>query len=226
MWNTEVWDLDGILPSYREVPGLRQQVINAHASIAKFMDDNGLFRKKRRVFDAKGKLLVRSVFVNDLTSEGLRFVKVAADSWFGSKASNEYPANTQLLEKHLKSVRKRGAPIVGTRPPKIAKAPPPKYDPWDLDARLRRTKNGVMRTLAERHYTTALAFLRDNGLLKTKRVFDARGNPVLRHVTPQHLTPRGALFAQAAGERWFGSKRAFMHPENVSMLRKILEEVG
>jgi hypothetical protein len=225
MHNTELWNLDGILPSYSEVPDLRQNVINAYTGIAKFMSDNGLFKTKRKVLGPKGELLVRRVFVNDLTSEGVRFARLAEFSWFASKASNSYPANSQLLEKHLRSVRKNGTPIVGTRPPRVVPQPKVAHDPWDLEGRLARTRHEVMKALAMRHFAAALEFMRDNGLLTVKRVVDAKGKVLVGKVTSRHLTPLGARFAEAAGAKWFGSKRAFMHPQNTSMLSKILLSV-
>jgi hypothetical protein len=220
-----IWDVDSILPSYRNVPELRRAVVNAYTSAIKFMMDNGMFKKRRPAVGAKGRLLVRRVFSADLTREGNKFIMLAEYYWFSCKASNEYPANTAVLEKHLGTLRRDKSTIIGTRPASKPKKPPaePEIDPWDLDARLAKQRDPVIRHLAERHYASAVQFLLDNKLLKRKgAVVGKDGKPLLRRVTSKNLTARGAAFAAAAGKPWFGSKRAFMHPENTTVLQRLL----
>jgi len=224
-----IWDLDSILPSYREVPELRRAVVNCYTSAIEFMMNNGLFKKRRRAVDQKGKLLVRRVFSSDLTRAGLKFAPLVEHHWFRAKASSEYPANTTLLEKHLATIRRDKSKIIGTRPAPKANAKrnvaAPEIDPWDLDGRLAKQRDAVMRHLAELHYASAVQFLSDNGLLKRKRrVVDKDGTPVLRRVRSKDLTTEGVVFAAAAGKTWFQSKRAFMHPKNTTVLRRLLEK--
>jgi hypothetical protein len=101
----ELWNVDESLEPYGRNRLARSQVENKYTGIIKFLNDNGMFKKKRRVVDASGNLLIRRVFVGDLTDEGFRFVKAVLKPWFRSKTAAENPTNTALLEKYLKKVR-------------------------------------------------------------------------------------------------------------------------
>ncbi|WP_152562753.1 hypothetical protein [Caballeronia grimmiae] len=101
----ELWNVDESLESYGANRMARSQVENKYKGLIKFLNENGMFKKKRRVVDASGKLLVRQVFVGDLTDEGFRFVKEVLKPWLRSKTAAENPANTAILEKYLKKVR-------------------------------------------------------------------------------------------------------------------------
>jgi hypothetical protein len=84
---------------------LKAQAEGQYTAIIKFLSDNGMFKKQRPAVDARGKLLIRRVFGQDLTPEGVAFVRVANKPWFGAKASAKDPSNIQLLEKYLVQVR-------------------------------------------------------------------------------------------------------------------------
>ncbi len=99
------WDVDQDLKPYARDKLLKSQAEGQYTAIIKFLNDNGMFKKKRRAVDANGKLLIRRVFGQDLTPEGIAFVKAAHKAWFGSKASAKDPSNTALLERYLKQVR-------------------------------------------------------------------------------------------------------------------------
>jgi hypothetical protein len=99
------WDVDEDLKPYGRDKLLKSQAEGQYTAIIKFLSDNGMFKTKRRAVDANGKLLIRRVFGQDLTPEGIAFVKAAHKTWFRSKASAKNPSNTSLLEKYLKQVR-------------------------------------------------------------------------------------------------------------------------
>lgn len=100
------WNVDETLKSYKGEPDLKKQAEGQYTGIINFMNENGLFKKKRKTVNAKGELAVREVFASDLTEEGIAFVRVAHSAWFNSKASAKNSTNVKLLEKYLKQVRK------------------------------------------------------------------------------------------------------------------------
>ena len=99
------WNVDESLRPYARDKELRRQVEGQYTGIIKFMSDNGLFKKRRRAVDEKGRLLIRQVFASDVTEEGIAFVKAAYRPWLRSKASAKDPSNTALLQKYLKKTR-------------------------------------------------------------------------------------------------------------------------
>jgi hypothetical protein len=99
------WDVDRDLKPYSRDKLLKSQAEGQYTAIIKFLSDHGMFKKKRQAVDANGKLLIRRVFGQDLTPEGIAFVKVAHKPWFSSKTSAKDPSNTALLEKYLAQVR-------------------------------------------------------------------------------------------------------------------------
>jgi hypothetical protein len=103
--DVELWNVDEALEPYGRNRVAKSQTEGKYTAIIKFLNEHGMFRKKRRVVDAKGKLLIRQVFVGELTDEGLSFVRKVLKPWFSSKTAAEDPTNTAILEKHLKSMR-------------------------------------------------------------------------------------------------------------------------
>lgn len=76
-----------------------------YIAIVSFINDNNLYKKKKRAYNAKGKFLLFELYSEDLTAQGQAFVKLAAEPWFRSRASAKDPGNIELLEKYLKQVR-------------------------------------------------------------------------------------------------------------------------
>lgn len=101
------WDIDEDLKAYSREPVLRKMAEGQLIGIIDFINENGLFKKKRKSYDASGKFLIRQLFASELTEEGIAFVKSAAKPWFRSKTSAKDPDNRQLLEKYLKLVRNK-----------------------------------------------------------------------------------------------------------------------
>jgi hypothetical protein len=101
----ELWNVDEELKPYGRNRLAKSQAEGKYMGIIMFLNDNGMFKKKRRVVDKTGKLLIRRVFVGDLTDEGFEFVKAVLDPWFSSKIAAKDPTNTALLERYLKKMR-------------------------------------------------------------------------------------------------------------------------
>ena len=100
-----LWNVDRTLRRYGGDRQLKGQAEGLYTGITKFLNDNGMFKKKRRAVDARGKLLIREISVGDLTDEGFEFLKKVMKPWFNSKAAAKDPTKTAILEKHLKQVR-------------------------------------------------------------------------------------------------------------------------
>ena|SRR5262249_10676327 len=103
--DVELWNVDEALEPYGRNRVAKSQTEGKYTGIIKFLNEHGMFSKKRRVVDANGRLLIRQVFVGDLTDEGLSFVRKVLKPWFSSKTAAKDPTNTAILEKHLKKMR-------------------------------------------------------------------------------------------------------------------------
>lgn len=99
------WDIDEDLKAYGRDKVLRKMAEGQFIGILDFINENGLFKKKKNAYDASGNFLIRQLFASELTEEGILFVRAAHIAWFRSKASAKDPTNRKLLEKYLNQIR-------------------------------------------------------------------------------------------------------------------------
>jgi hypothetical protein len=96
-----VWDIDGVLESYRLMPEqVKQKVEMQYQLLFRFMNDNGLLTR-----NIVGKLKVRKLYTKDFTRLGNKFQQEYEVKWLGSKSSSDPVKGPKMLEKYLKELR-------------------------------------------------------------------------------------------------------------------------
>ena len=101
-----VWDIDGVLEAYREVPEWRESVEIGYKSLFLFMERNGLVNCK--VSNELGEVVKRSIKASEITEEGrllTRGPKNPVGKWMRSKGGQKNPPDMKILEKALAEIR-------------------------------------------------------------------------------------------------------------------------
>lgn len=101
-----VWDIDGVLEAYREIPDWQVSVEAGYKALFLFMEKHGLLNC--RVTNEAGELVKRSVKVSEITEEGRmlsRGANSAVSRWMKSKGSQKSPPDMSILEKALAQIR-------------------------------------------------------------------------------------------------------------------------
>ena len=104
--NYELWNIDGLLKAYVNVPDMAENVEKGMESLFLFLEKNSLLTCS--ISDEKGQVVKRSIMRSELTEEGARLSigpKNAVHRWLGSKGSQKNPPDMKLLEKALAEIR-------------------------------------------------------------------------------------------------------------------------
>ena len=102
----DLWDIDFILTSYRNIPEWYVSIRRAYEALFVFYEKNGLLTC--RVTDDDGRVVKRTIKKSELTPEGCLLgsgPKNSVERWFGSKGSQKDPPNMKILEKALAEIR-------------------------------------------------------------------------------------------------------------------------
>lgn len=105
-----VWDIDGVLESYKNIPEWHAGIGRALENLFLFMESNGLLIC--RVSDDSGRVVKRVIMSNEITSEGDLLSSGrnnAVDKWLRSKARFKNPDDLRALEKALADIRAKKA---------------------------------------------------------------------------------------------------------------------
>ncbi|AVD82342.1 hypothetical protein C4Q28_09255 [Pseudomonas sp. SWI6] len=101
-----VWDIDGVLEAYANIPEWHASIGRALENLFLFMESNGLLNC--RVSDESGKLVKRVIMSSEITAEGDLLSSGrnnAVDKWLRSKARFKDPDDLRSLEKALMDIR-------------------------------------------------------------------------------------------------------------------------
>ncbi|AZL73637.1 hypothetical protein [Pseudomonas oryziphila] len=108
MGDYPVWDIEGVLESYKNIPEWHASIGKALESLFLFMERNGLL--KCRVSDDNGKLVKRVIMSSEITAEGDLLSSGrnnAVDKWLRSKARFKDPSDLKTLERALAKLRSK-----------------------------------------------------------------------------------------------------------------------
>lgn len=101
-----VWDIDGVLESYKNIPEWQASIGRALENLFIFMERNGLLNC--RVSDDGGRVVKRVIMNSEIAAEGDLLSSGrnnAVDKWLRSKARLKDPNNLKALEKALADIR-------------------------------------------------------------------------------------------------------------------------
>ncbi|QVM92207.1 hypothetical protein JYG34_04040 [Pseudomonas entomophila] len=101
-----VWDIDGVLEAYIDIPEWHASIGRALENLFLFMESNGLLTC--RVSDENGRIVKRVIMSSEITAEGDLLSSGrnnAVDKWLRSKARFKDPDDLRSLEKALADVR-------------------------------------------------------------------------------------------------------------------------
>ncbi|QXI49532.1 MULTISPECIES: hypothetical protein [Pseudomonas] len=101
-----VWDIDGVLEAYANIPEWHASIGRALENLFLFMESNGLLNC--RVSDENGKVVKRIIMSSEIAAEGDLLSNGrnnAVDKWLRSKARLKDPDDLKSLEKALADIR-------------------------------------------------------------------------------------------------------------------------
>ena len=102
----DLWDIDFILTSYRNIPDWKVSVDRKFQALFVFYEKNGLLTC--RVTDDDGRVVKRVIMNSELTPEGNLLCsgsRSAVGRWLDSKGSQKDPPDMKILEKALAEIR-------------------------------------------------------------------------------------------------------------------------
>lgn len=101
-----VWDIEGVLEAYVDIPEWHVNIGRALENLFLFMESNELLTC--RVSDESGRVVKRVIMSNEITAEGDQLSNGrnnSIDKWLRSKARFKDPDDLRFLEKALADVR-------------------------------------------------------------------------------------------------------------------------
>ncbi|QQZ35755.1 hypothetical protein [Pseudomonas sp. SK2] len=105
--NFVMWDVDGILESYKDIPEWEASVNNTLEELFRFLEMNGLLCC--RVTNERGQIIKRKVKFSELTDEGRSIAfgpKNPVHRWLASKGAQKTPPDMKMLERALLEIRR------------------------------------------------------------------------------------------------------------------------
>lgn len=101
-----MWDIDGLLASYNEIPEWKANVENTLTELFRFLEKNQLLSCK--VTSADGEVVKRIIRYSELTEDGRKIScgsKNPVHRWLASKGGQRNPPDMKILEKALIDIR-------------------------------------------------------------------------------------------------------------------------